>query len=102
MIPTTGIKIYDEIDQAMIGNPLNPPDPGLVTKHASIDIGPGKVASTAANDTIKAALQTGITEGQKIIDATVANVGTKVNGWLVNAQAGVYGTDYLRAAITKL
>ncbi len=26
-----------------------------------------------------------------------------MNGWLVNAQAGVYGTDYLfRAAVTKL
>ncbi len=55
LIPTTGIKIYDEIGQAMIGNPLNPPDPGLVTKLASIGIGPGKVPSTAANDTIKAA-----------------------------------------------
>jgi hypothetical protein len=57
LIPTTGIKIYDEIGQAMIGNPINPPDPGLVTKLASIGIGPGKVPSTAANDTIKAALQ---------------------------------------------
>jgi hypothetical protein len=103
LIPTTGIKIYDEIGQAMIGNPLNPPDPGLVTKLASIGIGPGKVPSTAANDTIKAALQSGITEGQKIIDAKVANAGTKVNVWLVNALTGVYGTDYLfRAAITKL
>jgi hypothetical protein len=37
----TGIKIYDEIGQAMVGNPLNPPDPGLVTKLASIGIGPG-------------------------------------------------------------
>jgi hypothetical protein len=102
LIPTTGIEIYDEIGKAMIGNPLNPPDPGLVTKLASIGIGPGKVPSTEANNTIKAALQTGITEGQKMIDAKVANVGTKNNGWLVFAQAGNYGTDYLfRAAITK-
>ena len=83
----------------MIGNPLNPPDPGLVTKLASIGIGPGKTPSTEANDTIKAALQTGITEGQKMIDAKVANFGTNVNGWLVNADAGVFGTEYLfRAA----
>jgi hypothetical protein len=102
LIPTTGIKIYDEIGKAMIGNPLNPPDPGLVTKLASIGIGPGKVPSTEANDTIKTALQTGITEGQKMIDAKVANVGANVNGWLVNAQPGVYGTDYLfRAAVTQ-
>jgi hypothetical protein len=102
LIPTTGIKIYDEIGKAMIGNPLNPPDPGLVTKLASIGIGPGKTPSTEANATIKAALQTGITEGQKMIDAKVANVGTKTSGWLVNALAGVYGADYLfRAAITQ-
>jgi len=102
LIATTGIKIYDEIGKAMIGNPLNPADPGLVTKLASIGIGPGKEPSKDANDTIKAALQTGITEGQKMIDAKVANVGTKNNGWLVFAQAGDYGTDYLfRAAITQ-
>jgi hypothetical protein len=102
LIPTTGIEIYDEIGKAMIGNPLNPPDPGLVTKLASIGIGPGKVPSTEANDTIKAALNTGITEGQKMIDAKVANFGTNVNGWLVNAQTGVYGTDYLfRATVTQ-
>ncbi len=48
-------------------------------------------------------MQTGITEGQKMIDAKVTNAGINVNGWLVNAQAGVYGTDYLfRAAVTKL
>jgi hypothetical protein len=41
----------------MIGNPLNPPDPVLVTKLASIGIGPGKTPSTQSNDTIKAALQ---------------------------------------------
>ena len=85
LIAPTGIKIYDEMGQAMIGNPLNPPDPVLVTKLASIGIGPGKTPSTEANDTIKAALQTGITEGQKLIDAKVANLGTNVNGWLVNA-----------------
>ena len=30
-----------------------------------------------------------------MIDAKVANFGTNVNGWFVNAQTGVYGTDYL-------
>jgi hypothetical protein len=101
-IPTTGIKIYDEIGAAMAGNPLNPPDPDLVKKIASIGIGPGKTPSTQANDTIKTALQTGITEGEKLIAAQVANSGSTVNGWDINADAGVYGTDYLfRAAVTK-
>jgi hypothetical protein len=102
LIAPTGIVIFDEIGAAMDGNPLNPPDPVLVTKLASIGIGPGKAPSTEANDTIKTALQTGITEGQKMIDARVANFGTVVNGWLSNAQPGVYGTDYLfRAAVTQ-
>ena len=101
-IPTTGIKIYDEIGAAMIGNPLNPPDPDLVKKIASIGVGPGKAPSTQANDTVKSALQTGITEGEKMISAQVANIGGVVNGWSVNAGMGIYGTDYLfRAAVTK-
>jgi hypothetical protein len=102
LIAPTGIKIFDELGAAMIGNPLNPPDPVLVTKLASIGVGPGKVPSTEANDTIKTALQTGITEGQKMIDARVANFGTLVNGWLAAPQAGVFATDYLfRAADTQ-
>jgi hypothetical protein len=102
LIAPTGIKIFDEIGAAMIGNPLNPPDPELVTKLASIGVGPDKIPSTEANDTIKTALQTGITEGQKMIDAEVANFGTVENGWLVNAQPGVYGNNYLfRAATTQ-
>jgi hypothetical protein len=102
LIAPTGIKIFDEIGAAMLGNPLNPPDPVLVTKLASIGIGPGKTPSTEANDTIKTALQNGITEGQKLIDAQVADFGTVNNGWLVNTQTGVYGTNYLfRAAVAQ-
>jgi hypothetical protein len=86
----------------MIGNPLNPPDLGLVTKLASIGIGPGKTPSTEDNATTKAALQTGITEGQKMINARVANAGMNVNGWMY-AITGLYGTDYLfRAAVTEI
>lgn len=102
LIAPTGIKIFDEIGQAMIGNPLNPPDPALVDKLESIGIGPGMTPSTQTNDTIKAALQTGISEGQKMIDTQAANFGTSVNGWLVNTGLGIYGSDYLtRAAIAQ-
>lgn len=103
LIAPSGIKVYDEIGQAMVGNPLNPPDPGLVAKIASIGIGPGKTPSTQANATIKAALQTGITEGQKMIDAEVANAGTNVNGWRYTIPTGDYGTNYLfRAGVTQI
>jgi len=72
-------------------------------KLASIGIGPGKRPSTEANATIKAALQTGITEGQKMIAAEAANAGTNVNGWRYAIPTGDYGTDYLlRAAVAQL
>lgn len=101
-IPTTGIKIFDEIGVAMNGNSLNPPEPSLVEKFASIGIGVGKTPSTQANDTIKAALETAITEGEKLIAEQVPNLGSIDNGWRVTS-TGVYGTDYLfRAAVTKL
>ena len=102
LVASTGIKIYDEIGAAMIGNPLNPPDPVLVSKLASIGIGPGKVPSVDANATTKAALQIGITEGQKLINQKVANLGQNLYGWSADTQNGVYGTDYLlRAAVTQ-
>ena len=103
LIAPTGIKIYDEIGNAMIGNPLSPPDPALVTKLESIGIGPGKTPSTEANDTIKASLQTGIEEGQKMIDERSRNAGIKVNGWFSAPEAGIFGTDYLlRAPVTQI
>jgi hypothetical protein len=75
---------------------------GIISKLASIGIGPGKAPSTEANNTIKTALQTGITEGEKLIDAKWSNVRTVVNGWFVNMKLVSYGTDYLlRAAATE-
>jgi hypothetical protein len=101
-IPVTGIKIFDEIGTAMTDNPLNPPDPALVKKFASIGIGSGMTPSTQANGTVKQALETGIQEGEKLISAKIPTLGEEVNGWRITS-TGVYGTDYLfRAAITKL
>lgn len=102
LIAPTGTKIFDELGVAMAENPPNPPDPVLVAKLASIGIGPGKTPSTSANQTIQDALQKGITKGQNMINAEVANIGTLSNGWMVNPKAGVFGDDYLfRAAIAQ-
>ena len=65
----------------MTGNPLNPPEPALVKKFASIGIGPGMTPSTQTNDTVKQALEMAIQEGEKLISAQVPNLGTVVNGW---------------------
>ncbi len=105
LIPTSGIKVYDELGQGLVDNSPNPPDPQLLAKFKSIGIGPGKTPSKDAtnNDTIRKALETGIAEGEKMMDAKVANAGTKMNGWMVNTDMGNYGTDYLlRAAVTKV
>jgi hypothetical protein len=102
LIPTTGIKIYDEISKDMADNPPPAADSKVLAKFATIGIGPGLTPSDTKNETIRAALENGITEGEKIIDARVQNLGTKVNGWLVNLDVGNYGTDYLlRAAVAK-
>jgi len=106
MIPAAGVKVYDAISQAMVGNPQTypPPDPLLLTKFASIGVGPGKTPSKAAatNSTLNAALQSGIAEGEKLINTKIANIGTPVNGWLLQTGSGTYGNDYLlRAAIAK-
>lgn len=102
LIPTTGIKIYDEISQDMVDNPPPAADSEVLAQFATIGIGPGLTPSDTKNDTIIVALENGITEGEKLIDAKVQNIGMKVNGWLVNLDVGNFGTDYLlRAAVAK-
>ena len=102
LIPTTGIKIYDEIGQDMADNPPPVADSEVVAKFATIGIGPGLTPSDTKNDTVRAALENGITEGEKLIDAQIQNLGMKVNGWLVNLDIGNCGTDYLlRAGVAK-
>lgn len=101
-IPTSGIKIYDEIGAAMVANPLNPPHPTLVKKLASIGVAPDNIPSQDSNDAITEALEFGIAEGEKLIAARLANLGDKVNGWNMVGSTGVYATDYLfRAVITQ-
>jgi hypothetical protein len=102
LIPTTGIKIFDEISKDMADNPPPVADSEVLAKFATIGIGPALTPSDTKNDTIRAALENGIAEGEKIIDAQVQNLGMKVNGWLVNLDAGNYGTNYLlRAGVAK-
>jgi len=104
-IPKTGIKIYDEIGKDMANNPPPQNQSNLVAKFKTIGIGPGlKPSETTANsnNTIKQALENGITNGEKIIDAKANSLGTVTNGWVMNLQTGDFGTDYLlRAAIAK-
>jgi hypothetical protein len=45
LIPTTGIKIYDEISNDMADNPPPAADCDVLAKFATIDIGPGLTPS---------------------------------------------------------
>jgi hypothetical protein len=112
LIPTTGIKIYDEIGRDMAKNPPSQNDSAVVTKFETIGIGPGMMPSTQTNETIRQALENGIAEGEKIINARLRVLGAVVNGWdiigmVVNGSnitndVGNFGTDYLlRAAVAK-
>ncbi len=82
----------------MADNPPPAADSEVVAKFANIGIGPSSTPSETTNDTIRAALENGITEGEKLIDEQVQYIGEKVNGWLVNLDVGNYGTDYLLRA----
>ena len=103
LMPVTGIKIYDEISKVLAENPPPETDDEIVAKFATIGIAAGKVPSVdVKNDTIGKALENGIVEGEKLILEKVKNLGSTVNGWKVNLEAGRYGTDYLlRAAVAN-
>jgi hypothetical protein len=112
LIPATGIKIYDEISWDMAENPPSQNDSAVLAKFESIGIGPGLTPSKQTNETIQQALENGITEGEKIINARLRVLGANVNGWdiigmVVNGSnttnnVGNFGTDYLlRAAVAK-
>ena len=102
LIPTTGIKIYDEISKDMADNPPPAADSKVLAKFATIGIGPGLTPSDTKNDTIRAALENGIAEGEKLINEKVQYLGMNVNGWLVNLDLGDFGTDYLLRAATVI
>jgi hypothetical protein len=112
LIPTTGIKIYDEIGRDMAETPPSQNDSAGVAKFETIGMGPGMIPSTQTNETIRQALENGIVDGEKIINARLQVLGADVNGWDITGMVangsnttidvGNYGTDYLmRAAIAK-
>jgi hypothetical protein len=112
LIPETGVTIYDEISSDMANNLPPENDSAVIAKFKTIGIGPGLTPSKTANDTVKQALENGITNGQQLIDEKVQNIGTVVNGWSIPGliitdgkgkfEFGNYGTDYLlRASVAK-
>jgi hypothetical protein len=113
LIPTTGITIYDEIGMDIAANPPPQNDSVVVIKFETIGIGPGKMPSVqVTNDTVRKALENGIVEGEKLIDARIRELGASVNGWniigmIINGsntdiKMGNYGTDYHAGSNSKI
>jgi len=112
LIPATGIKIYDEIGEDIADNMPPQADSAVLVKFKTIGVGPGLAPSQSANESIKQALENGITSGEQLIAEEVKNIGTTVNGWNIPGliikngkgkfEFGNYGTDYLlRAGVAK-
>lgn len=112
LIPKSGIAIYDEISNDMAKNIPLQADSSVLAKFKLIGVGPGLTPSQAANDTIKQALETGIINGEQLIDQKIQNLGTVVNGWSIPGlvmkdgkgkfDIGNFGTNYLlRAGVAK-
>jgi hypothetical protein len=96
----------------LVYNPHSQNDSAVVAKFEAIGTGPGKTPSTQTNETIRKALENGIVEGEKLIDARIPVLGADVNGWDISGMVvngsnitndiGNFGTDYLlRAAVAK-
>jgi hypothetical protein len=108
LIPMTGIKIYDEIGTDMARNTPPQADSAALAKFKTMGIGPGLTPSQSANDTVKQALEKGITNGQQLINGEVQNIGANINGWNIPGlvmsdgkgkfEFGNFGTDYLLRA----
>ena len=91
-IPTTGIKIYDEISKDMVDNPPYKYDADVIAKFKLIGIGPNLIPSETKIQTILKALEQGIADGDKLIDEKLRNLGTVINGWQLTLGTGDYGT----------
>ncbi|MFJ4946823.1 DUF1254 domain-containing protein [Streptomyces sp. NPDC088760] len=91
---------FSALAAAMAANPPARADAPMVAKLARLGIHPGQKVDLDAipPDTAKA-LERAVPEGQRQIQAAVANVGKDINGWRVATDLGTYGTNYtLRAA----
>jgi hypothetical protein len=84
----------------MKDNPPAKADAPMVEKLAKIGIVPGKDFDMSSLDPAAAkALQRVPKEGLEKIMGHFKDGSMEVNGWLVTAKAGLYGTDYLQRAL---
>ncbi|MGI0021527.1 MAG: DUF1254 domain-containing protein [Nitrososphaeraceae archaeon] len=101
-IPKLGTGFFDILSKSLLNNPAPENQTSLIAKFQTIGIGKIPSKDLSNNQTLVQALKTGISEGEKLIDRKVGNLGTVINGWAVSYDIGAYGEDYLlRAAIAK-
>lgn len=89
---------YKLLAQLMRENPPYPEDAPMVAKLTRLGI-TGDFDISRAPPDVAQALSRAPTTGLKKILAHYANAGRIVNGWLLTAGSGHYGTDYLQRAL---
>ena len=101
VIDAMDTSTYFNMMSRLMGGPAPPAaeDAPIVAKMAKIGLVPGQAFDMAKLDpAVQSALKDiGQVASQKIF-AQKQTSGTRVNGWLVPAAAGSYGTDYLQRA----
>lgn len=103
-VQTAGLRFFDELSTALAHNPPPAPQRGLVELFTQFKIAPGSLPSKDLKDEkLRAILTQALTEGEKEIDAKLAQAPQKTkNGWIYDLHTGAYKDDYLfRAAIAK-
>jgi hypothetical protein len=100
---SSSLQFYDELGAALQDDLPPEDESSLLSLFAQVGIGPHRRPSKEVKDpVILDGLKQAISEGDRLIDQKVSNLGTMVNGWTVNYTIGNFGKDYLlRAATAK-
>ena len=108
VIHKPGPRIFNELAY-YLGKDMPPTNQSFILeKIAKIGIIPNANLTNQSalpfNNTMLAAMQKGISNGQKMIDLQSKTFGSLLNGWnVITTGAGNFGTDYLgRAAFAKV
>jgi hypothetical protein len=86
--------------ELLADNPPQITDWSQVSRLERIGIERGKPYDLATLDpTIRAAVEAGVADGLKLMEARGDSIGKMVNGWQINTNLGVYGNDYFARAV---
>lgn len=86
---------FSRFNSLLIDNPPRPVDEPVVVRMAKIGIAPGvSFSMDAFAPDVRAAIESGIKDGQRAIEDGHAKMGEVVNGWQLARDLGKYGIKY--------